>query len=366
MDDPGGLEANIGVNDEYTVYNYGSGVGHPGCCTQAEFDAKSEVDLTGNLADAKMRNAVSVINFILSKYVGDLKWDFLIYGHGAEMLKPYDNGLTGPGATPQDITEGICGIISLGAATDCQGFVNRMQYLQQLDKDILFFDCVDVSSNLKGIYEVECSEGLILLGRTIPSLPCTLHGNAVLEQLGFRIAGERRFKFPSQVSIALPAKIDSSVEHGKNDRVMIEGCTNPDSLMSRLARSSKGCAVIPIDRNIDWCSQESYDICMKNFMGSTSALWFSSPCAGGSMWSFINMHRGSSAVALILGHWAEFNKLWKRFEAVATKVIPLGVAMFIEWPRGCRYWTHSCCPIPEEAWLSIRRLRRLHVRSCRY
>ena len=59
------------------------------------------------------------------------------------------------------------------------------------------------------------------------------------------------------------------------------------------------------------------------------------------MWSYINMTRGSSTVALILGHWAEFNRLWKRFEAVAKVIIPLGVAMFIEWPRGCRYWANS-------------------------
>ena len=35
---------------------------------------------------------------------------------------------------------------------------------------------VDVSSE-EGIYEVECSEGLILLGKTIPSLPYTNTGN---------------------------------------------------------------------------------------------------------------------------------------------------------------------------------------------
>ena len=178
------------------------------------------------------------------------------------MLKPDDNSLEWPDGTPQGVTEGICGIISLGSATDCQGFINRMEYLQQLDKEILFFDCVDVS-NPKGSYEVECSEGLILLGKTIPSLPYTMNGNLTLEELGFRIAGDQRFKFPSQCSIAVPAMVDTRVESGKDSRVMVEGCTNPNSLMSRPTRASKGCIVIPIDRNIDWCSQESYDICMK-------------------------------------------------------------------------------------------------------
>ena len=241
---------------------------------------------------------------------------------------------------PQDVTEGICGIISMGPATDCQGFVNRMQYQQQLDKKVMFFDCVDVS-NEEGIYEIESSEGPILLGKTMPSFPYISTGNSMLGDLGFHYDGGQRFKFPTQVSPALPVKIDTKAKEGENDRVMVEGCTNPGSLMSRPTPSSKGCTVIPIDRNIDWCSKASYGTCITNLTGSHSALWFSSPCTGGSLWSHINLHRGSSTVALILRHWAEFHRLWKRFEEVAKIVIPKSVAMFIEWPRGCRYWANT-------------------------
>ena len=229
----------------------------------------------------------------------------------------------------------------MGPVTDCQGgFVNRMQYQQQLDKEVMFFDCVDVS-NEEGVYEVECSEGLIHLGKTIPSLPYTNTGNSMLGHLGFCYEGDQRFKFPTQVSPALPAKVDNSVKEGENGRVMVEGCTNPGSLMSRPIQSSRGCIVIPIVRNIDWCFKGSYDICIRNFTGSHSALWFSSPCTGGSMWPHINLHRGSSTVAPILSHWAEFHRLWKRFEEIAEIVIPKGVAMFIEWPVGCRYWANT-------------------------
>ena len=163
----------------------------------------------------------------------------------------------------------------------------------------------------------------------------------MLGDLGFHYEGDQRFKFPTQASPALPAKVDNSVKEEENDRIMVEGCTNPGSLMSRPIPSSKRCSVIPIDRNIDWCSKESYDICIRNFTGSHSALWFSSPCIGGSMWSRLNMHRGSSTVALILSHWAEFHRLWKRFEEIAKIVIPKGVAMFTEWPLGCRYWADT-------------------------
>ena len=59
------------------------------------------------------------------------------------------------------------------------------------------------------------------------------------------------------------------------------------------------------------------------------------------MWSHINLHRSSSTAALILSHWKEFHRLWKRFEEIAKIVIPKGVAMFVEWLRGCRYWANK-------------------------
>ena len=52
------------------------------------------------------------------------------------------------------------------------------------------------------------------------------------------------------------------------------------------------------------------------------------------------MHRGSSTVNKIKAHWAEFRKLRERLEEIASFAIPLGVAISIEWPRGCRYWTN--------------------------
>ena len=51
---------------------------------------------------------------------------------------------------------------------------------------------VGVSSE-DGIYEVECSEGVILKGKTIPSLPYTNTGNLMLGELGFHYEGGQRF-----------------------------------------------------------------------------------------------------------------------------------------------------------------------------
>lgn len=68
------------------------------------------------------------------------------------MLEPL--GIAG---LPQDISEGIGGLITLGNITDCQGYINRMEYHQRLGKEIIYLDCIDVS-DLRGVYEIECSE----------------------------------------------------------------------------------------------------------------------------------------------------------------------------------------------------------------
>ena len=75
---------------QYLICNNGSGIGRAGCCTQVEFENKPAADLIGNLAHAKARSAVSVISFFASKYVGDLKWDFLIIGQKCERLEPFN------------------------------------------------------------------------------------------------------------------------------------------------------------------------------------------------------------------------------------------------------------------------------------
>ena len=103
----------------------------------------------------------------------------------------------------------------------------------------------------------------------------------------------------------------------------------------------EGMNVIPIDKNDDGCSIYTLHKCRETLSGQRSALWFSSPCTGRTSWTHVNMHKGSSTVNKIKEHWAEFRKLWKRLEEIASFAIPLGVAISIEWPRGCRYWTNS-------------------------
>ena len=62
--------------DEFHVGNGGP--------TQAEFNMKPAVDVTGNLKITKTVNAVTVINTFVAKYVGDLRWDFILIGRECE------------------------------------------------------------------------------------------------------------------------------------------------------------------------------------------------------------------------------------------------------------------------------------------
>ena len=54
-------------HDQYLICDGGSGIRNAGRCTKAEYDNKPAPDLIGNLANAKVQNAVSVINFFVSK-----------------------------------------------------------------------------------------------------------------------------------------------------------------------------------------------------------------------------------------------------------------------------------------------------------
>ena len=85
--------------------------------TQAEFDMKVSVDVTGNFSIAKIASAATVINTFVAKYVGGLRWDYRLIGRECEISR------WGPSTWGfddiQELTEGICGMICLGTASDC-------------------------------------------------------------------------------------------------------------------------------------------------------------------------------------------------------------------------------------------------------
>ena len=117
-------------------------------------------------------------------------------------------------------------------------------------------------------YELQSVGCIILLGRTCPTLPCTDNGNEILKAVSFKINRELSDESTTTLQKASPASkhVPRDDEEIYN-RVMIEGCTNPDSLLSGKTPWSKGCKVIPIDKNGDWRSIYTLEECRETLSG---------------------------------------------------------------------------------------------------
>ena len=68
-----------------------------------------------------------------------------------------------------------------------------------------------------------------------------------------------------------------------HDRVLVEGCCEPGSLLQEKTKFSKGCKVVPITKDDDFASVTGMRKCMQNLRSPTDTLWFSAPCTG--MWA---------------------------------------------------------------------------------
>ena len=122
-----------GAGLKYDRFHF-NGIGGP---TQAGYDVKLAVDVTGSLTVMKIANAVTVINTFIAKYVGGLRWDYLPIGGECETSRwgPSTRGFD----DIQEFTEGICGMICLGHANDCAGWINGMHYQQGVEGEVVCF-----------------------------------------------------------------------------------------------------------------------------------------------------------------------------------------------------------------------------------
>ena len=126
-----------------------------------------------------------------------------------------------------------------------------------------------------------------------------------------------------------------------HDRVLVEGCCEPGSLLQQRTKHSRGCKVVPITRDDDFASESGMRKCIQNITGPADTLWYSAPCTGGSTWQFINLRRGPETVAKVKLHWKLFKRLWAAFEVVAEHALSVGARVFVEWPRKCVYWKND-------------------------
>eukprot|EP00974_Lingulodinium_polyedra_P024022 2325814-Lingulodinium_polyedra.AAC.1 len=86
----------------------------------------------------------------------------------------------------------------------------------------------------------------------------------------------------------------------------------------------------------DFTQQATCDRVIQTLRGPRDALFYSSPCAGGSPWPRINRakarRRGcGEGIRRVHGHIFLHHLLWDKFEAVARRGIKVGAMICVEW-----------------------------------
>ena len=128
------------------------------------------------------------------------------------------------------------------------------------------------------------------------------------------------------------------------DRVIIEVCCSPQSLIGKSANQDDGCLVIRITEAEDFTSKWCRDVIVFTswyFQTTETPVlnWFSIPCTGGTQWSYLNWAKGSEQTRHKMNqHVKLFETMWESFTAVAPHIRNSGNLMAIEWPKRCRYW----------------------------
>ena len=175
---------------------------------RAEYEMKPEIDVTGNLVITKVANAVAVINAFVTKYVGDLKWDYILIGGECKTSRWEPSTCEGDDGSvwPRGFTEGVCGMICPGIANDCVGIINGMSYHQGKEGEVVCFNVGEESiTSSEHDYQLASVGGLILFGRTCIDFPCTGNGSHILEAVGFRTGRETVVEATKTLQPASPA-----------------------------------------------------------------------------------------------------------------------------------------------------------------
>ena len=135
---------------------------------------------------------------------------------------------------------------------------------------------------------------------------------------------------------------------GRDNRVLIEYCCGPDSVLGQVTRASRGCKVVRLTEKDNMATRSGLATAMKAVHAAPKGralLWASIPCTGGCSWQYVNTHRNmlmnnADGIMKLVDHWVLFRKLWRTFAIVARAVHKSGGFIAIEWPRGCIYWEY--------------------------
>ena len=130
------------------------------------------------------------------------------------------------------------------------------------------------------------------------------------------------------------------------DRMLIEYCCGPDSLLGQSTHSSSGCEVVRLTERIDMTTESGLRFALDAVRPAPRGrilLWSSIPCTGGSTWQYINQirnlkNRNANRISNWVDHWTLYKRLWANFLVLADAVRKAGGIIAIEWPKDCMYW----------------------------
>ena len=127
-----------------------------------------------------------------------------------------------------------------------------------------------------------------------------------------------------------------------SDRKLVEYCCGPDSLLGRQTGEQSGYAVVRLTAEQDMTTLSGMEYAKKEIestpKGQYIHLWSSMPCAAGSPWQHMNVHRHPSALIKIQKDLETHEVLMDNFMELAELVIQRGGEVTIEWPTRCSLW----------------------------
>ena len=132
-----------------------------------------------------------------------------------------------------------------------------------------------------------------------------------------------------------------------HNRLLLEFCCGPDSLLSTPCKWTTGCKMIRLTEEDDMASDEGLIKTLEIIKNDHAAqegrvmLWASIPCVGGSAWNRYNWSQNhyKNIRETIKGHWKLYRKIFNNFKVIAEQVLMLHGCVVNEWPKSCEYWS---------------------------
>jgi len=126
--------------------------------------------------------------------------------------------------------------------------------------------------------------------------------------------------------------------HNKT-RSITELCAGATSVIGMHTPESSDCNITRITIDDDILTPEGFNKAWCSITGPTHLLYSSSPCKGGSPYTYINWSRGNRETRqkILLVRY-EFRRMFRRIVHLSLRARAVGARIAMEWPAACIYW----------------------------